>query len=56
MDAADRVSLRERQNINAIFEVFGMVSKAFSPEPLFIKFQCMNHGAHRSIENSNAMG
>ena len=41
----------ERENVDTVLQIFGMIFKTFSSKTMFIEFEGMNHGSHRPIEN-----
>ena len=56
MDAADCIPLGQHEDVDAVFQILGMVPKQVSPESLLIEGQGMHHRAHGAIQNGDAFG
>ena len=56
MDAPNRVSLREHEHVDAVLQILGVIAERRPSKPLLVKLQGMHHGAHRPVENGDAVG
>ena len=56
MDAPNRVPLGEHQHVDAVLQVLGMIAEGDAAEPLLVEPQGVHHGAHRPVEDGNAVG
>jgi hypothetical protein len=48
--------LREREDIDAVLEIAGVVREPRAAESGLVEGQLMNHRAHRAIEDGDAFG
>ena len=56
MNAADRIPLGEREDVDVVLQIFVVIAKAVSAKARFIEPQRVDHRAHRAIEHENPPG
>lgn len=55
MNAANRVPLRERKDIDVVLEVTVVIPKPLSAEASLVEAERVHHRAHRTVEDENPL-
>ena len=56
VDSPDGIPLRQHEDVDAVFQVLGMVAKSLTPKSLFVEGKGVDHRSHGAVENGDAVG